>query len=140
MNKDELKSVLKSQNAQINTFLKRLGKLAQTCDNIAHSALPNDHVEAAMQECINLKNDEFLGAKLKPVINTIHKALYKFATAALEETLKAERDRLTASMPDCYKPKKGKKTETYNATDVGDDDTDDSEVSNPALMLHLASQ
>lgn len=111
MNNDELKNQIQLHRKNLQALNLRIGKLLQDCDKAMTAAIPSALAEELMQSCINLGNDEFLGAKAKPAVNAIHKACYKNAKFAREETRKAEEQSLTALMPACYRPKSKKAVE-----------------------------
>lgn len=131
MNNDELKAEIALRRTRLQVFNLRIGKLLGDCDRALASALPSDLAEELMTSCIKLEEDELLGSKAKPLVNAIHKAVFKNAKHARAEERKQEEKNLDALMPKCYAPKRGKKTEEKPIPPYSDEDTE-TEIDNPS--------
>jgi hypothetical protein len=105
MNDNELKAELNLQRKPLTDLALRLGKLLQVCETLDKAALTSEHTKTVMEECIKLLGHDYLGPKAKPLVNAIHKACFKNAKNALEQSRKAEEQELTNLMPACYRPK-----------------------------------
>ncbi len=105
MNDSELKAEINLQRKQLTDFALRLGKMLQACETLDKSPLASEHTKVVMEECIKLLGNDCLGPKAKPLVNAIHKACFKNAKSALEQSRKAEEQELTNLMPACYRPK-----------------------------------
>ena len=110
MTNEELFAEIKEARKNLVLFNLRLGKMLQECEEAIGTSAPSDRSEDLMKACLKLSEDPLTGPRMKPLINAIHKAVYKHAQSTAEEEFRRQNQNLTALMPGCFKPKnKGKK-------------------------------
>ena len=124
MNKEQLRLEVNPQIKVLEDVQRDIAAVLVAVKPTVNNDNASGHNTCAMEAVLRLSQNPACPANLKPVLNKMHKALYKNASFNLQETIREKSDELKALMPGQMKPKKRAKEDSV-------------EISEPAVLLSL---
>ena len=138
MNSAQLKAELYPYIKTFETLQYELGKVLGTVKATVNAVNASGDNTVAMEDVIRLLNNPTCPQTLKPILNRIHKALWKNAQFNLQESIREKTEELAAMMPGQMKPRKRSANPEGDKKGSKEPIKHEAEITSPDALLQLA--